>query len=602
MKTHDFYKIQGKDARYLSELPEFKDGLPHGVVNKTRADVGGTFVAANCDCNYIIVCPFRDLVDSIAADKNNKYPVFKCYGGSRELSFNKYLKDNKIRKIAVTYDSLPKLISWLGDDLSGWKLLIDEYHLILEDMDFRSDAIENLLDNVQKFSHYTFLSATPINEVFEIDFLKQLPHYQVVWDNDVKIQPIRIQCRHLTKGLSKFIQIFLDEGIKAPDINGNITEVEELYIFVNSVATIKQVIDTVGLMPDEVKVCCADRIRNSRILGDYPIESVVSPSKTVNFFTKKCFQGCNLFSNNGLIIIASDAYKTQTLVDVSTTMEQIVGRLRVNDEYNNVFRNTFIHMYSTNHNIPDNDEFMLLMEEKEKEARLLISGWENLNVEQRAVYFKRLNLEGELVSVVDDKMVYNHLKKQSFIFKQELRQCYKDGVSVRNSFANSDKFVATDTQYWNDLSIKLAKATTVSYEQLLKEYLEHPSESYELDYPEFAEFRKYLKESEMNTLRWNKEKMLSLVNDKKLLPKAFFRIHKTGFISSTDLKMRMKSVFGKLGIKTAPKASIIEECDMYSVEKTSKRIKGAVVRGYKLGPIYLTNVPVKEVFDPPKES
>ena len=70
--------IYGNDVRYLSELKEFEDGLPHGIVNKTKTDVGGTYVAANCDSNYIIVCPFRDLVDSIAADNNNKYEIFKC--------------------------------------------------------------------------------------------------------------------------------------------------------------------------------------------------------------------------------------------------------------------------------------------------------------------------------------------------------------------------------------------------------------------------------------------------------------------------------------------------------------------------------------------
>lgn len=86
--------IYGNDARYLSKLKEFKDGLPHGIVNKTKTDVGGTYVAANCGSNYIIVCPFRDLVDSIAADKNNKYNVFKCYGKTKEGEFRKYIKEH----------------------------------------------------------------------------------------------------------------------------------------------------------------------------------------------------------------------------------------------------------------------------------------------------------------------------------------------------------------------------------------------------------------------------------------------------------------------------------------------------------------------------
>ena len=65
--------INGGNARYLGELERFKDGIPFGIVNKTKTDVGGTYVAANCSSNYIIVCPFKDLVDSIAADKNNRY-------------------------------------------------------------------------------------------------------------------------------------------------------------------------------------------------------------------------------------------------------------------------------------------------------------------------------------------------------------------------------------------------------------------------------------------------------------------------------------------------------------------------------------------------
>ena len=164
--------IHGGEARYLSELPEFQDGLPHGIVNKTKTDVGGTYVAANCRSNYIIVCPFRDLVDSIAADTNNRYKVFKCYGGTREHEFKKYFKEHKVYKIAVTYDSLPKLLKWMNGKTKGWDVLIDEYHLILEDLDFRESAITNMCKTIQAFDHYTFLSATPIDDDYEIEFFK----------------------------------------------------------------------------------------------------------------------------------------------------------------------------------------------------------------------------------------------------------------------------------------------------------------------------------------------------------------------------------------------------------------------------------------------
>ena len=579
--------INGGNARYLGELERFKDGIPFGIVNKTKTDVGGTYVAANCSSNYIIVCPFKDLVNSIAADKNNRYEVFKCYGGVREYQFRKYIKNNTTYKIAVTYDSLPKLIGWLSST-EGWKVLVDEYHLILEDMDFRYDAINGLMEEIQKFKYYSFLSATPIDLDFEIDFLKQLPHYKVQWNGVTKITPIRYKVTQLTKGLARFIQIFLDEGISLPDINGNVSKVEELYIFINSVTSIKQIADTLKLNPDDVKICCADRIRNNKLLGEYQIESVSSPNKKINFFTKKCFQGCNLFTNNGLIIVASDAYRTQTLVDISTTMEQIAGRIRINDEYQNIFRNVIVHLFSTNKNVMSDEEFEMVMQDKEKEADKLLSGWSKLDKEERQTYIKRMNLDTELVSIINGRMVYNNLKKQSFIYKQELRKIYKDGISIRDSFMQSEKFELTNQNEWEDFNIKLAKAMTVSYEQLLKDYLDSPSESYEQEYPEFPLIKRYLKESEMNTLRWNREKMLKAVEDKKQVDKVFLAIYQPGFISNQDLKGKLKDEFGRLGIKLSPKATLIENCTLYNVEKASRKIDGKTVSGYELGKMVFT--------------
>lgn len=579
--------INGGNARYLGELERFKDGIPFGIVNKTKTDVGGTYVAANCSSNYIIVCPFKDLVDSIAADKNNRYEVFKCYGGIREYQFRKYIKNNTTYKIAVTYDSLPKLIGWLSST-EGWKVLVDEYHLILEDMDFRYDAINGLMEEIQKFRHYSFLSATPIDLDFEIDFLKQLPHYKVQWNGVTKITPIRYKVTQLTKGLARFIQIFLDEGISLPDINGNVSKVEELYIFINSVTSIKQIADTLKLNPDDVKICCADRIRNNKLLGEYQIESVSSPNKKINFFTKKCFQGCSLFTNNGLIIVASDAYRTQTLVDISTTMEQIAGRIRINDEYQNIFRNVIVHLFSTNKNVISDEEFEMVMQDKEKEADKLLSGWSKLDKEERQTYIKRMSLDTELVSIINGRMVYNNLKKQSFIYKQALRKTYKDGISIRDSFMQSEKFELTNQNKWKDFNIKLAKAMTVSYEQLLKDYLDSPSESYEQEYPEFPLIKRYLKESEMNTLRWNREKMLKAVEDKKQVDKVFLAIYQPGFISNKDLKSKLKDEFGRLGIKLSPKATLIENCTLYNVEKASRKIDGKTVSGYELGKMVFT--------------
>ena len=548
--------IKAGEARYLSELPEFQDGLPHGIVNKTKTDVGGTYVAANCRYNYIIVCPFRDLVDSITADKNNKYDVFKCYGGVREHQFQKYIKEHKIYKIAVTYDSLDKLLKWMGSNTNDWKMLIDEYHLILEDMDYRESAIMQMCWNIQKFKHYTFLSATPIDEEYEIDFFKILPHYKVVWPQGIPITIRKIKATCLPLGLSKLIHIFKEEGICLPDINGELKKVEQLFVFLNSVTTIKQVIDTLELEEDEVKICCAQRQRNRLILGRFKRESAIAPNKRINFFTKKSFQGCNLFSNNGLIIVASDVHRTQTLVDITTTMEQISGRLRENDEYHNIFRNTMVHIYSTNQSVLSQAEFDAEMKRKEDAAVRLLSLQEKADEKELNALIKRVNIENDILSIEDGRLVRNELKRMAFIRKQKIREAYKDGINLRAAYNKSERFVQAKQEYWDKFDSLLARAVTISYEKLLKDYMEHPSEQYEIEYPEFKDFRRYLKETEMNSLRWNKDKMLKVVEDKKKLQMAFRAIYTSGtFISNEEMKRLLTKQFDRLGINLSPKAT-----------------------------------------------
>ncbi len=56
----------------------------------------------------------------------------------------------------------------------------------------------------------------------------------------------------------------------------------------------------------------------------------------MNFFTSKCFQGCNLFTNNGLIIVVSDANRESMVTDLTSDLVQIAGRLRDNNEYHNL--------------------------------------------------------------------------------------------------------------------------------------------------------------------------------------------------------------------------------------------------------------------------
>lgn len=36
----EYIEIDSNEARYISEIPGFENGLPHGVLNKVKTDVG----------------------------------------------------------------------------------------------------------------------------------------------------------------------------------------------------------------------------------------------------------------------------------------------------------------------------------------------------------------------------------------------------------------------------------------------------------------------------------------------------------------------------------------------------------------------------------
>jgi hypothetical protein len=271
-------------------------------------------------------------------------------------------------------------------------------------------------------------------------------------------------------------------------------------------------------------------------------------------------------------------------VDITTTMEQISGRLRENDEYHNIFRNTMVHIFSTNNSILTQEEFDEVMRGKEDAAVRLLSLQKKADEKELSALIKRVNIENDILSIEDGRLVRNELKKKAFIRKQKIREAYKDGINLRAAYNKSEKFVQAKQEYWDEFDLQLARAVTISYEKLLKDYLEHPSGQYEIEYPEFKDFKRYLKETEMNSCRWNKEKMMKMVEDKKKLQQAFRAIYKRGvFISDKEMKQLLAEQFNRFDIRLSPKATQIKECDIYHVERCSQYVDGKKINGYKFG-------------------
>lgn len=232
------------------------------------------------------------------------------------------------------------------------------------------------------------------------------------------------------------------------------------------------------------------------------------------------------------------------------------------------------------------------MNEKEEDAKLKLSGWNKMNDKEKISFSKSLNLTKDLVSIYDGNiMKYNPLKKEYFKYMQKVRNQYKDGFCVRDTYKDSKRFEVSNQQIWDDFSLKVKKALVVSYQTLLKNYIRTNDEEYLVDNPEFKTFCYYLKETEMNSLRWNKEKMLARCEDYRKLDDLFRKIYKKNkFYSNDSLREYFINEFPKLYINLKPKSTLIESHNnIFTVNPVRERIDGRMTRGYRVENLKLMN-------------
>lgn len=284
-----------------------------------------------------------------------------------------------------------------------------------------------------------------------------------------------------------------------------------------------------------------------------------------------------MFSNSGLVIVASDGAKQCTLVDISTSMEQIVGRLRENSEYQNRFKNHIIHVYSTVNYVESDAKFSEQMKKKEAEADNIISGFSKMDDKEKDTYQKHLDIETTLITYENGFPVKSDLKRRCFDFKHQLKKYYKDGIFIQRRYEKSEKFsLDHEEKEWKNLDEKLSQLVVVNYKELLENYLDSRDPDYLRDYPEFSKIARYLTEKEMNSCKRNKEKMIKRADDKMQMDKVFLNIYEEDkFFTNAELKKRLQDEFDRLGITMKAKATLIKDCKLYEIDKTKT--------GYKFG-------------------
>lgn len=572
-------KITDLDSRkYLGEQTK-KVTLPkNAIFDKGKVGCGGTTLALESEHPYIICVPFVSLIENkVEQIKSNpdKEEVYGFYGdNNKKKDLTDYLKRVSCPKIMVTYDSLGKLTNWI--DSSKFKILIDELHLLFTEYSYRNEAVQSVLNNYMKYNEFCFMTATPLEEEFLLEELKDIPVVEAVWNTTTTVKVQSVRCINKVKDtVAQLIMKFRDGEYK-----------ENAYFFVNSV----------GYITDLVKICDLDDSNTRAIYSknnktDVGLKrgSTLDQPKKINFITSTAFEGCDIYDEDGLTFIISDSSETQTLIDISTKFQQIAGRIR-NSKYSNVI----YHIYKeTRYSSLSYEEFKQFTDKTISETKEMISDISGKSyadkISTNELYVRK---EGNIF-----RFDPNKVKIDLYNFKI-CRNIYSLRVNLNAEYKKYN-FEVDNFDFISE-EVRSINVMAQSFKEIIEELKEEDKEVYRLDRPvrELA-FKKYpfLEEAinkigfkGIEDLKYNitniKIKLIGKLDkseDNKitLSLKGTSAIKVGEFIESSKAKALFQKIYRELGItKVAKGTDILNYYDVKDNKEITKKIDGKATKGY----------------------
>lgn len=579
--------IVKSDYHYLGEVPEFRE-LPKGfLIDKGKVGCGGTTVALEDDKDTVVCVPFVSLIKNKMFKYNTpeEIKVLGVYEGVPVDTIRNYAENKAgARKIMCTYDSLPKVIEAVGYE---YNLLVDELHLLFTQYAFRDSAIKGVLNNFRKFKNWSFLTATPIEYDLMLEELKDIPTYKIDWEEKTEIAVSTVKCKQLKASLKKVINEFL-EG----KVFGN------AHIFVNSVKFIAEMIKYCELTEDNTRIIFSKNNKDykNKCQGISNGETT-DKVKKINFYTSTCFEGCDLFDEDGKIYIVSDSSKAHTLADISTSIRQIAGRIR-NTKYPDI-----THLYTStryNEDLSFEDYKKVVMEESDKAKR----------------WIEKVNSDSELIEGTD-KSSFVYVYKEDDVFKFDpnlmkldifnfkcLHHSYSLSVNLFQEYSKNGFNAVSTKDNTSDKLLKNEKSRT-TFKDAIKEYDEimkrREGAKFSLNFVDDERLKllrdKYyfiedaynkigMEEIErMNYKVSNIKRMLIASNDKlseigkvaKLL-KTVDGFSEGSFVTGKAIKEVLGSIYESIGITSKP--SIEDFRQFATIAEKVKKIDGKSKKGY----------------------
>jgi len=286
-----------------------------------------------------------------------------------------YIRNHTRLKFIGTYDCLPRLMRILGERFMEMRIVVDEFHVLLNDCAFKVYTEKMLLDTLIHHPYVTWLSATPcLDEILEeIPTFNGKTIYQLDWADRQKVNIIRVPLTKPIDGAMRIVEDYQNGRFPTKiSANGDKVVSRTCVIFVNSVTAIVNIVKGRDLRPEDVNIICAinednteviSRLGEGFMIGDIPGRG--EPQKMITLCTSTCFCGCDFYGEDTSTYVISNCKKANTAIDISTELPQICGRQRLDS---NPFRNDITFIYSTWDGEVELDKMLDNLKKKQSES------------------------------------------------------------------------------------------------------------------------------------------------------------------------------------------------------------------------------------------
>ena len=583
------------------------EDLPQNCIfNKVVTGCGGTTIVLFNERDYIIAVPTTELITNktglteageaiiTSPDGTKSQSVFGLFG---EFSYQvqkdlkRYIAQPGTKKIMCTYDKVMQVVRFI--EPQHYQILIDEYHQLLKAYSYRHKAIKGVFENFKRFKSFCFLSATPISPDFTPSPLDGVEQVDAVWDETDTLLVQLEKTNNPYVRAANFINNYKKDGF--------ITEYGEksyeAFFFINSVTDIAAILKYCNLSNDEVKIVCSKTDENQAKLSGYTISNSRSENKRFTFITSKSFEGADYFSETGLCFVVSNSRNKNTLLDISTDIYQIAGRIRTET---NPFRNVLVHIFNTagkrklNLNISYEDFKLSIQNEVELATKIVDTVNKASNgkgIADKMIRSEYIMKDGNGNYFLNDTLV----KLDLMNFKIE-KQIYSEGLQLIKSY-NTNGILTTDINWEkvensiNNASKKIPfKDAYLKYSELRKGSYDFGKQAQEIAriQPLVVDAYNKLGDDKVRKLRYIKEaikrELINLDNTKSQDEKVAEMIKQTIDYSKTytcpDLIKIIEKAYKTAGITKKAKAADIT--NWFDCKKTSKRIDGVTTAVYDI--------------------